>query len=70
MTLELGRRTFFGGAAALAAAGLLEHVPGAALRTAQAQAARPVPNLGLHQVFTEDPSGVAIELNYPAAEAA
>ncbi len=31
---------------------------------------RTVPNLGLHQVFTEDPSGVTIELNYPAAEAA
>jgi catechol 2,3-dioxygenase-like lactoylglutathione lyase family enzyme len=30
---------------------------------------RTVPNLGLHQVFTEDPSGVTIELNYPAAEA-
>ena len=29
-----------------------------------------VPTLGLHQVFFEDPSGVTIELNYPAAEAA
>jgi hypothetical protein len=30
---------------------------------------RTVPSLGLHQVFFEDPSGVTIELNYPAAEA-
>jgi catechol 2,3-dioxygenase-like lactoylglutathione lyase family enzyme len=31
---------------------------------------RTIPDLGLHQVFLEDPSGVTIELNYPAAEAA
>lgn len=31
---------------------------------------RTVPSLGLHQVFLEDPSGVTIELNYPATEAA
>lgn len=31
---------------------------------------RTVPELGLHQVFFEDPSNVTIELNYPAAEAA
>lgn len=30
---------------------------------------RTVPSLGLHQLFMEDPSGVTIELNYPAAEA-
>ena len=30
---------------------------------------RTVPSLGLHQVFLTDPSGVIIELNYPAAEA-
>ena len=30
---------------------------------------RTVPSLGLHQVFLTDPSGVTIELNYPAAEA-
>ena len=30
---------------------------------------RTVPTLGLHQVFLEDPSGVTIELNYPASEA-
>lgn len=29
---------------------------------------RTVPSLGLHQVFVEDPSGITIELNYPAAE--
>lgn len=28
---------------------------------------RAVPDLGLHQVFLEDPSGVTIELNYPDA---
>jgi len=31
---------------------------------------RTVPSLGLHQVFFEDPSGVTIELNFAAAEAA
>ena len=30
---------------------------------------RTVPNLGLHQVFFKDPSGVTIELNFPAEEA-
>jgi catechol 2,3-dioxygenase-like lactoylglutathione lyase family enzyme len=30
---------------------------------------RTVPSLGLHQVFVEDPSGITIELNYPAGEA-
>ncbi|NAO28857.1 glyoxalase [Pseudomonas syringae pv. dysoxyli] len=32
--------------------------------------ARTVPSLGLHQMFIEDPSGVVIELNYPADEVA
>ena len=31
---------------------------------------RTVPALGIHQVFFEDPSGVTLELNYPAAETA
>lgn len=31
---------------------------------------RTVPSLGLHQVFIEDPSGVTIELNFPAEEVA
>lgn len=30
---------------------------------------RTVPGLGLHQLFLEDPDGVVVELNYPAAEA-
>lgn len=30
---------------------------------------RTVPTLGLHQVFIKDPSGVTIELNFPASEA-
>jgi catechol 2,3-dioxygenase-like lactoylglutathione lyase family enzyme len=31
---------------------------------------RTVPSIGLHQLFLEDPAGVIIELNYPAAEKA
>lgn len=31
---------------------------------------RAVPDLNLHQVFLDDPSGVVIELNYPANEQA
>lgn len=31
---------------------------------------RTVPSIGLHQLFLTDPSGVVIELNYPAAESA
>ena len=29
---------------------------------------RTVPSIGLHQLFLEDPCGVVIELNFPAAE--
>jgi catechol 2,3-dioxygenase-like lactoylglutathione lyase family enzyme len=31
---------------------------------------RTVPDLGLHQLFLDDPSGIVVELNYPAAEKA
>lgn len=31
---------------------------------------RTTPSIGLHQLFLDDPAGVVIELNYPAAEAA
>ncbi len=31
---------------------------------------RSVPGLGLHQIFVDDPNGIVVELNYPAAEAA
>ena len=31
---------------------------------------RSVPSVGLHQLFLDDPCGVMIELNYPAAEKA
>lgn len=30
---------------------------------------RTVPSVGLHQMFLEDPNGITIELNFPAAEA-
>ena len=46
--------------------GMLHRLRGAGLELRE----RTVPNLGLHQVFVEDPSGVTIELNFPAAEAA
>lgn len=29
---------------------------------------RTVPSIGLHQLFLDDPNGIVIELNYPAAE--
>ena len=31
---------------------------------------RTVPSIGLHQLFLDDPNGVVIELNFPAAESA
>lgn len=31
---------------------------------------RTVPDLGLHQVFVDDPNGIVVELNFPAAEKA
>lgn len=29
---------------------------------------RTVPSIGLHQLFLDDPNGIVVELNYPAAE--
>ncbi len=46
-------------------AGMRARIAGAGLPYRE----RTVPDLGLHQVFVEDPSGVTIELNFPAAEA-
>ena len=45
-------------------AAMLEHLrkQGVAVRE------RTVPNIGLHQLFLQDPNGVVVELNYPAAE--
>jgi hypothetical protein len=31
---------------------------------------RTVPSIGLHQLFLDDPAGIVIELNFPAAEKA
>lgn len=46
-------------------AGMRDRMQGAGLAFRE----RTVPSLGLHQVFVEDPSGITIELNYPAGEA-
>jgi len=45
---------------------MLEHLRASGVEYRQ----RTVPNIGLHQVFLEDPNGCVIELNYPATEAA
>jgi hypothetical protein len=45
---------------------MLQHLRGIGVPARQ----RTVPNIGLHQVFLDDPNGVTIELNYPAAEQA
>lgn len=47
-------------------AGMREHLR----QVGVAARERTVPNLGLHQLFLDDPNGVVIELNYPAAEQA
>ena len=47
-------------------AAMLKHLDSVGVTCRQ----RTVPNIGLHQVFLDDPNGVVIELNYPAAEAA
>ncbi len=44
--------------------GMLERLRAAGVEPRQ----RTVPGVGLHQVFLDDPSGVVVELNYPAAE--
>ena len=65
--------------AAMKGTGVLDHVAffatGLAAMRAKLQRLglvvreRTVPGLGLHQVFLNDPNGVVIEINYPAAEA-
>jgi catechol 2,3-dioxygenase-like lactoylglutathione lyase family enzyme len=65
--------------ASLTGTGTLDHVAFLAegLREMRAKLAalcipfteRTVPSLGLHQVFLTDPSGVTVEMNYPATEA-
>lgn len=45
---------------------MLEHLRGLGVAVRE----RTVPNIGLHQLFLDDPNGVVIELNYPAAEKA
>ena len=47
-------------------AGMLSHLKQKAVPFRE----RTVPDLNLHQVFLDDPSGVVIELNYPANEKA
>ena len=66
--------------ASLAGSGAVDHIAfyadglAAMLAHLQAQGVpfreRSVPSVGLHQVFLDDPCGVMIELNYPAAEKA
>jgi catechol 2,3-dioxygenase-like lactoylglutathione lyase family enzyme len=43
---------------------MLQHLRGIGVPARE----RTVPTLGLHQLFLDDPNGVVIELNYPAAE--
>jgi catechol 2,3-dioxygenase-like lactoylglutathione lyase family enzyme len=45
-------------------AGMREHLR----RIGVSARERTVPNVGLHQLFLDDPNGVVIELNYSAAE--
>lgn len=63
----------------LKGSGALDHIAFNAIGLAEMRATlkargiecreRTVPDLRLHQVFVADPSGIVIELNYPAAEA-
>ena len=43
---------------------MVEHLKAIAVTSRE----RTVPSIGLYQVFVDDPSGLVIELNYPAAE--
>ena len=45
---------------------MLAHLEGLGITARQ----RTVPSIGLHQVFLDDPNGVVVELNVPAAEQA
>lgn len=64
----------------LAGSGAVDHVAFFATGLAQTLATlkahgiesreRTVPVLGLHQVFVDDPNGIVVELNFPAAEKA
>ena len=47
-----------------------EPLPAATDAVPLAARERTVPLLGLHQVFVDDPNGVVVELNFPAAEQA
>lgn len=76
-----GLQDYLGGRddAALKGTGVLDHIAFFATGLAAmrgrlrdlgiAARERTVPGLGLHQLFLDDPNGVVIELNYPAAEA-
>lgn len=46
--------------------GMLAHLHGLGIVPRE----RTVPSIGLHQLFLDDPTGVVIELNFPAAERA
>ncbi len=64
----------------LAGSGAVDHVAFFATGLAQTLATlkahgiegreRTVPAIGLHQVFIDDPNGIVVELNFPAAEKA
>ena len=47
-------------------AAMLAHLAALGIEARQ----RTVPSIGLHQLFLDDPNGVVVEINYPAAERA
>ncbi len=47
-------------------AGMLQHLENIGVPCRQ----RTTPSIGLHQLFLDDPCGLVVELNYPAAEKA